>query len=470
MGPAARRFVDLLAEGRQSVWQVLPLTPVAEQGSPYSAHSLFAGNQLLLSPESLKEERFVGEIPSAARPASGRAVDFTSALAFKAQLAENAFQFSFERIRKEADFTEYRARNSDWLEDYALYEAITREQGLPWYEWPKALRDRRGSALGSKKEELAGSIDMTVFTQYLFDRQWSSLLAYAHSQGVRILGDVPFYVLHDSADVWAHRLLFKVDSSARPIYVSGVPPDYFSKTGQRWGNPVYDWGRMEATRYRWWQDRVARNLSQADSLRLDHFRGYVAYWEIPAQETTAENGTWVDVPLSFLTEVKARFPDLPFIAEDLGVITDEVRHAIDSLGIPGMKVLQFAFDGSSTNPHLPSNHPKNALVCTGTHDTNTTRGWFTDEADAKQKESLTSYLGREVNEESVTGFMIDAAMESPADLCIVPMQDLLNLGSEARMNNPGVPEGNWRWRALPAEMSAGLFSLLAEKTVSYGRS
>jgi 4-alpha-glucanotransferase len=261
-----------------------------------------------------------------------------------------------------------------------------------------------------------------------------------------------------------------VDSEGRPIFVGGVPPDYFSKTGQRWGNPVYDWTRMEATGYRWWKDRVAKGLQLYDMLRLDHFRGYVAYWEIPAECKTAKDGKWVELPRSFLAAVRGEFPDLPFVAEDLGVITDDVRQAIDNLAIPGMKLLQFAFDGSPDNPYLPPNHTKNSLVCTGTHDTNTTLGWFRDEASPNEKKALEKYIGHVVTEDNVDHEFITMAMESVADFCLLPMQDLLGLGSDARMNNPAIVMGNWKWRALSGELRSDLFQNLAEVTVSSGRS
>jgi 4-alpha-glucanotransferase len=396
-------------------------------------------------------------------------VDYEPALSFKDRLLENAYRFSYSRVRNETEFLDFRARNAVWLEDFALYDALSRENGGGWFLWPEDIRGRNPAALDEKRQLLKTAVERAVFEQYLFHRQWSELHAYSKSKGVQIIGDIPFYVLHDSADVWAHPELFKLGPHGRPIYVGGVPPDYFSRTGQRWGNPVYDWNRMEETDYRWWTERMKRSLELFDLVRLDHFRGYVAYWEIPAAEETAVNGTWVKTPKSFLRALRQNFPSLPFLAEDLGVITDDVRDTISRLRIPGMKVLLFAFDGSPTNPYLPPNHPRNSLVYTGTHDTNTTLGWFSDEAGPREKEALSSYLGRAVTERSVCDEFLGMAMGSAAELCVVPLQDLIGLGSEARMNDPSAAEGNWRWRVLPSQLSEGNLPRLADVTAANGR-
>jgi 4-alpha-glucanotransferase len=470
LGPAAHGFVDLISEAKQSLWQILPLTPVGDHGSPYSAHSLFAGNRLLLSPEFLVADGYLDGLPSVLPETDPGNVDYPKSIGFKDQVVERAYNFSFEKIRGEKDYSEFCGRNAFWLDDFALYEALTRAHGRPWVRWPEAVRRREKSTLEEKRTALAPLIEKAKFSQYLFQEQWASLKAHALSKGIRLLGDVPFYVLHDSSDVWAHPELFKLDAQGGAIFVGGVPPDYFSKTGQRWGNPVYNWERMAETGYGWWKERVSRGLGFADYLRLDHFRGYVAYWEIPEESSTAEVGRWVPLPENFLEVVKSSFPDLPFVAEDLGMITDDVRSAIDYLGIPGMRVLQFAFDGSSDNPHLPSNHTRNSLVCTGTHDTNTTLGWFAQEATPKEKDVLESYLGRSTSSVSVCTDFIQMAMGSVSDICILPFQDVLGLGADARMNNPGTSIGNWRWRALPEALSDASFQRLQELTVSTGRS
>jgi 4-alpha-glucanotransferase len=396
-------------------------------------------------------------------------VNYRECLAFKDSLMQSAFEFSFDRTRKERGYTDFCERNEGWLDDFARYDALSRKYGRPWFEWPEEIRKKDSNAMARATAELSQSINLAKFAQFLFEQQWSSLKEFAASRGVRILGDVPFYVLHDSSDIWSHVDLFKVDPQGMALFVGGVPPDYFSETGQRWGNPVYDWKRMEETGYRWWMERVTRDLTLADYLRLDHFRGYVAYWEIQADSPTAEKGSWVPLPRTFLESVKIHFPDLPFVAEDLGVITDDVREAMARLGLPGMRVLQFGFDGSPDNPHFPPNHPKNSLVCTGTHDTNTTLGWFLQEATDKDRETLGRYLGRPVTADSVCDDFLRMAMGSASDLCIIPFQDLLGLDGRARMNNPGASVGNWTWRALPEALSKDSFGKLADLTLSAGR-
>lgn len=423
-----------------------------------------------MSPEILVEDGYLRELPSDDfSSGSERGVDFQAEAEFKQRLLQSAFDYSYSRVRLEEEYRGFCDRNSWWLDEFALYVAIGMEQGTPWYEWPEQLRKRVGSALEESRSRLKHSVDMTMFSQFVFERQWSALMKYAHSRGIQILGDVPYYVLRDSADIWAHAEYFKVDAEGRPLFVGGVPPDYFSRTGQRWGNPVYDWFRLEETGYRWWMGRVKRGLELADMVRLDHFRGYVSYWEIPAGEATAMNGSWVELPKSFFESLKSTFPGLPLVAEDLGVITKEVNEARDSLGIPGMRVLQFAFDGSPDNTHLPPYHSKNSLVYTGTHDTNTTRGWFESEATSKERDSIQTHIGRPVTAESVADDFISMAQESSAVCAIIPMQDVLGLGGEARLNNPGMSTGNWTWRALREEIAEGSFRRLGEVTAANGR-
>ena len=470
LGPSAREFVELLAEAHQSLWQTLPLTPVGNHGSPYSPHSLFAGNPLLLSPEDLLEQGYLSSLPPYRQVEDPGRVNYPECLAFKDSLVKGAFMFSFERTRKERGYADFCERNGEWLDDFALYDALSRKYGHPWFAWPEEIRKRDASAIAREGSGLLQSVNLAKFAQFLFEQQWSSLKEFASSRGVRMLGDVPFYVLHDSSDIWSHTDLFKVDPEGVALFVGGVPPDYFSKTGQRWGNPVYDWKKMETTKYRWWMERVSRDLTLADYLRLDHFRGYVAYWEIPADSPTAEKGRWVPLPDTFLEAVKVSFPNLPFVAEDLGVITDDVREAMARLGLPGIRVLQFGFDGSPDNPHFPPNHPGNSLVCTGTHDTNTTLGWFLEEATDRDKETLQRYLGRPVTADSVCFDFLEMAMASTSDLSVIPFQDLLGLDGKARMNNPGSSVGNWTWRALPNALWRGSFRKLGDLTLSAGRS
>jgi 4-alpha-glucanotransferase len=469
LGQSAFEFVDQLQDANQSYWQILPLNPVTGHGSPYSSHSLFAGNPLLVSPERLVEEGLLPSLPDGAPQGDPSKVDYESALAFKDRLLERAYQFGYPRLRNDGDFLQFRAQNVAWLEDFALYDALSRENPGGWLLWSEEIRRRNPAALDHRRELLRPAVERAVFDQYFFHRQWSALHAYSKSKGVSIIGDLPFYVLHDSSDVWVHPELFRLDASGKSAFVGGVPPDYFSSKGQRWGNPLYDWRKMEETGYRWWTDRMNRSLELFDLVRLDHFRGYVAHWEVPVEEETAVKGRWVETPKSFLASLKQNFPGLPFLAEDLGEITDDVKEAIDALGIPGMKVLLFAFDGTPTNPYLPVNHPRSSLVYTGTHDTNTTLGWFRDEAGSREREALLSYLGRAVTEESVCDEFLGMAMGSAAELCIVPIQDLIGLGSEARMNDPSTAFGNWQWRVLPRQLSGGNLPRLAEVTAANGR-
>jgi 4-alpha-glucanotransferase len=469
LGPSAYRFVDQLAAAGQTLWQMLPLTPVGAHGSPYSPHSLFAGNPLLVSPEFLVRDGYLGRLPDPPGTADPTLVVFPAAIELKDRLLERAFDHSFASEESGSAFEEFCERNGAWLDDFALYDALCRAYGRPWTSWPEELRRRDRAAVEAAMSSQRRPVEQAKYSQFLFQLQWTALKEYASSKGVRILGDVPFYVLNDSSDIWARPDLFKVDQAGNPLFVGGVPPDYFSKTGQRWGNAVYDWARMEDTGYAWWRGRAARGLELSDLLRLDHFRGYVAYWEIPASSPTAESGRWVPVPGTFFGFLRSAFPDLPFVAEDLGVITDDVRHAISDLGIPGMRVLQFAFDGHADNPHLPSNHVRNSLVCTGTHDTNTTLGWYLQEADQRQRQVLESYLGRQVTASSVCRDMMGVAMSSVSDICVIPFQDVLGLAGEGRMNDPSTSQGNWRWRATLEQTSGEHFKALGELAASNGR-
>jgi 4-alpha-glucanotransferase len=463
-------FVDQLAAAGQTLWQMLPLCPVGAHGSPYSPHSLFAGNPLLISPELLVKDGYLDALPETPLVADQRLVDYPKAIELKDRLLERAFEFSFVSNRGATGYDEFCGRNEGWLDDFALYDALSRAHGGPWTSWPEGVRKRHKAAIEVERSSLLPHLERAKYAQFLFEEQWRALRSYASARGVRMFGDVPFYVLNDSCDIWSRPELFKIDEAGSPVFVGGVPPDYFSKTGQRWGNAVYDWARLEQTGYAWWRQRAARGLDLADLLRLDHFRGYVAYWEIPAASPTAATGRWARVPSSFLAFLREAFPDLPFVAEDLGVITDDVRDAMKALGIPGMRVLQFAFDGHEDNPHLPSNHVRNSLVCTGTHDTNTTLGWFLQEADQRDREVLESILGRRVTAASVCRDLMELAMSSVSDLCVIPLQDVLGLGEEARMNNPAASVGNWRWRATNDDISGGAFRVLGELSASSGRS
>jgi 4-alpha-glucanotransferase len=382
---------------------------------------------------------------------------------------------AYKRFRQKGDrrdYEEFCRSQLHWLDDYALFEVLKSHfQGKVWSEWPEELRDRRPEALHSVRQEMLEDLEVVKFLQFLFFRQWTGLKDYCLRKGVQLIGDIPIYVHHDSADVWAHQAIFKLDDSGRPYVVSGVPPDYFSETGQLWGNPVYRWDVLKERNYDWWLQRMEHNLILTDVVRVDHFRGLVAYWEVPVTEPTAVNGEWVEVPvLDFFRHLLKRFPYLPIIAEDLGTITPDVREIIHLFDLPGMKVLLFAFgDDVATNPYVPHNVMRNSVIYTGTHDNNTARGWFEKEAGPEVKNRLFAYLGREISVDEVHWELTRLAMMSVANLAIIPMQDILGLGEEARMNRPAGSRDNWEWRFLPEELTAETAENLREMTTTYGR-
>jgi 4-alpha-glucanotransferase len=475
LGPEACTFVDFLEDARQTFWQVLPLNPIDPiyGNSPYSSISAFAGNTLLISPDRLFEEGLLSRgdlepIPSF----SHSRCDYTSAILYKDKLLERAYQnFTGHRKQRES-FDQFCADNSFWLEDFSLFVCLKeRFHGNIWNQWPKEFRDRNENALSAVHLECGEQIDKTSFRQYIFFKQLESLKVYCQEREIHPVGDLSIYPSFDSVDVWAHPDLFKLDEEKRPVFVSGVPPDYFSETGQLWGNPVYNWDVLRKTGYKWWMDRIAHNARLFDILRIDHFRGLVAYWEIPADEKSAINGRWVDSPgEDFLNTLAKHFPRLALVAEDLGTITQNVREVMDRFGLPGMKILMFAF--SEDNPHhpyLPHTYNEKCVVYTGTHDNNTARGWFEKEALPEEKGRLFRYLGREVPVDEVHWEMIRLAMLSAARWVILPMQDMLGLGEEARMNKPSVPLGNWEWRLLPGQLSENVSENLREITVESAR-
>ena len=472
LGPAARRFVDLLARARQTWWQVLPLNPPAQAGCPYQAYSAFAGDPLLISLDALAEEKLVrrSEVPVEAWPEDR--IDFARVAAFKAPLLVLAWQRFNGARRHEAlreEFGRFRKRQRDWLEDYALYVALKHHHGAAtsWVDWPGGLARRDARALEAARTEFAGAIDRAAFEQFLFARQLAALRTYAKSKGVKLLGDLPIYVSHESADVWANRAMFELDGSGRPRAVAGVPPDVFSEDGQRWGNPLYDWKAMAREGFLWWVDRARATLAQVDLVRLDHFRAFAAYWRIPADRPTARHGRWVRAPGRALFETLRRaLKGMPFVAEDLGVITPDVEALRDDFAMPGMRVLQFAFGSGHDNPFLPHNHVRGAIAYTGTHDNDTTVGWFKS-LDDEAKRHLLHYAPG-AKRDPAWG-LIRLAMASVADIAIVPLQDLLRLGSEARINTPGTSEGNWSWRVKPSLLRPSVFDRLGELTETYGR-
>ncbi len=478
LGPAAFRFTDFLAECRQRYWQLLPLTPTstAMGNSPYSSDSAFAGNPLLISPERLVDDGWL--TPADLRhshphtPFDPHRVDYESAAALKTALLQLAYERAKTSLHTHADFLRFVREQAFWLDDYALFRALKAHHlGEPWTQWPQELRDRDAHALHTARDRFHNRIVLEQFQQFLFHTQWHALKRHCGDRRLRLIGDVPIYVQHDSADVWAHPDYFKLDEQKQPTVVAGVPPDYFSATGQLWGNPVYDWRRLAQTRYEWWVQRVTHNLALYDLVRIDHFRGFAAYWEIPAGAATAQAGRWVDGPgADFFETLRQRVPELPVIAEDLGVITPDVTALMHRFNLPGMKILLFAFgDDLPTNPYAPHNHIPHCVVYTGTHDNNTIRGWLRKEISPEELRRLYAYLGREPDEHHLHWELIRLAMMSVAETVIIPLQDLLGLGEEARMNHPSTTHGNWEWRVMPQQMTRRIAARLAEITTLYGR-
>jgi len=486
LGPVVSAFLAWMERAGQSLWQVLPLGPTGPGDSPYGGTSAFAGNPLLVSPERLVEDGWLAAGDLAGAPGSGPdAVDFEAAAASKAAVLRAAW----ERFGREAgedarrDLSRFAASRDQgtWLSDWALFSAAKRARGgAAWLDWEPALAAREPAALEDARRELAAEIAFEEFVQFLFFRHWSAVHDEARRRGIQILGDVPIYVAHDSADVWAHRELFALDAAGLPVTVAGVPPDYFSETGQLWGYPVYDWTANARERYRWWIDRLRANLRLADLVRLDHFRGFAAFWEVPAGETTAIGGRWTKGPGKALFSAAKRslgggeLP-LPLVAEDLGSIDAPVLDLLEELGIPGMRVLQFAFS-EDDSPHLPHRHTENALVYTGTHDNDTTRGWAAA-LSPEERARLLAYAGGDGGEPggsatataTAAADLIRLAYTSPARRAIVPLQDVFGLGSEARMNTPGRAAGNWRWRARGSDFTDGRAEELRRLAVVAGR-
>ncbi len=469
-GPEASRFVDTLAEAGQRVWQVLPLTPVGYGHSPYASPSTFAGNPLLISPERLVDAGWLeaSDLADAPHFPTGH-VDFERAIPFKHALLRRAFV----RARQQGFPSDYRAfcaREAYWLEDYALFTALKAHYaGVPWTDWPAPLARRTPEALTAARAELAEAIEQHRFEQFVFARQWDDLRAYARRRGVSIFGDLPIYVAHDSADVWAAPDLFHLDPDGRPTAVAGVPPDYFSATGQRWGNPLYRWDRMRSLGYAWWTARLARTLDFVDLVRLDHFRGFEAFWAIPADEETAVNGQWVEGPGADLFEAfeRALGHPLPLVAEDLGLITPGVRDLMGRFELPGMVVLQFAF-GDPESEYLPHHYRRALVAYTGTHDNDTVAAWWSGLGDVERRFTR-RYLGLAGRGEPVHWAAVRAVMASVADRAVFPLQDVLGIGGEGRMNVPGKEVGNWAWRFSWDQVSACTVSHLRDLTETYGR-
>jgi 4-alpha-glucanotransferase len=475
MGSGAYRFVDFLAAAKQRFWQILPLSPTepAHGNSPYYSSSAFAGNPLLISPEILYREGLLteAELASTTRFPRGN-VDYGSVGTHKRELLSTAFQH-FQGKEPSHEYGTYCSENAYWLNDYALFKALkSHHRGAAWNEWPQEHRDRHPESLAAMERHLHGTIEQEKFCQYIFAKQWKLLRQYCNDRGIQIIGDLPIYVTYDSADLWSHPELFKLDEDKRPLAVAGVPPDYFSETGQLWGNPVYRWDELREKGYEWWEQRIIHNLRMFDLIRVDHFRGFVAYWEVPAHAKDAREGKWVEAPAEdFFDHLKKNISPLPIIAEDLGVITPDVEEVMRHFGFPGMKLLVFAFgDDLPINPYIPHNLERNCVAYTGTHDNNPVRGWIEEEASFEEKSRLFQYLGREVPANELPWEMVRLVMMSVANTVIFPMQDILGLGGETRMNRPATAKGNWQWRLRDELLSGSVAGELAEMTSIYGRS
>jgi 4-alpha-glucanotransferase len=463
LGAASRRFVDWLASAGQRWWQVLPLGGLGPGNSPYMSSSAFAGNPSLIDLDELSQRGWLeaDELePPVALPASH--VDYPSTIAWRrSRLERAAARFAQHGdAAARADLGRFCDRHAAWLEDYALFMALDEAQrGRPWQEWPDGLANRDPAALDRVRAQLAPRLDYWRFVQWCFDRQLRALRAYARPRGVQLFGDAPIFVAAQGADAWTHRRLFDLDAAGRPEAVAGVPPDYFSPTGQRWGNPLYRWEAHAAEDYAWWVARVRHALESFDLLRIDHFRGFVAHWRIPERETTAVHGEWVPGPGAALFEAMERaLGTLPIVAEDLGIITPDVDALRRRFRFPGMKVLQFAWGGDIDNPHLPHNHSRDTVVYTGTHDNDTTAGWWSG-ADAEQRRHLCDYLATDGSE--IHRDMVRAACASVADTAIIPLQDLLGLDGRHRMNTPGRADGCWEWRFGWSQLDDGLAQRLS---------
>src|SRR6266850_1895315 len=473
LGPAAVAWIDRLHEAGQSWWQVLPLGPTGYGDSPYQALSSFAGNALLISPDWLVEDELVSRVDSAPGAFPAGKVDFEAVKRSKQKLLETAWG-SFNaggRSDLRAAFEQFVAAQAHWLDDYALFRALKeRYRGAPYLEWPEELVRRTPAALDRARRQLAAKIEQVRFSQFLLFRQGARLKAHARARGVRLIGDLPFFVSPDSSDVWANPELFLLDQELRPRVVAGVPPDYFSAQGQRWGNPIYDWNALAARGYGFCIDRLRALLEHVDAIRLDHFRGFAAAWHVPAGAPTAQSGKWEPGPgAAFFSAVQKAIGGLPFLAEDLGIITPDVAALRDQFQLPGTRVLQFAFDGHSDNPHLPDNYAANTVAYTGTHDNPTTRGWYEDLPDAERRNLWRSLNRPGGSSADAAPALMEMLWSSRAALAIAPLQDVLNLGKDARMNRPGSAEGNWRWRATDEMVSAASFQTLREWTRASGR-
>ena len=480
LGTEAYKFIDFLLSAAQSLWQVLPLGPTGYGDSPYACYSAFAGNTLLISPEVLVDEGLLSTTDLPEKDKREK-VDFAEAHRVKEQLLRRAYQ-NYTRTTDtnlRSAFETFAQREAHWLEDYALFRALKDAHGgVAWNEWDSPFVRRVPSALERARDELREEVEAQMFYQFLFFRQWFALKSYCNQNGIKVVGDLPIFVAHDSADVWTSPQQFKLDKDGKPLVVAGVPPDYFSSTGQLWGNPLYDWERMLGDGFKWWIERVRATFTVVDIARVDHFRGFAACWEIPGGDQTAERGQWVEAPGKELFKtIRKTLGELPIIAEDLGVITPDVIALREEFGFPGMRILQFGFGSDTKNIDLPHNYIPNVVAYTGTHDNDTTVGWFGSVAgegstrSAEQIERERTFCLNYLNTkgEEIHWDFIRTVLASVANTAIVPVQDLLGLGTDARMNLPNSTEGNWSWRYESGVLTDELAERLKELTKLYGR-
>lgn len=473
LGTEAYRFIDFLAGSDQQYWQVLPLGPTGFGNSPYMSYSSMAGNPLLISLEILQGEGYLndGDLWNVPEFPSDQ-VDYDRVIAYKMPLLQRAYD-NFKTSATQAQrsqFASFCDSKSYWLDDYALFMALKEaNDSASWYTWEPEFAQHRLEDLDKWGRRHAAAVAFHKFVQFQFFYQWANLKAYANKRGIEIIGDIPIYVAHDSADVWANPENFCLDEETyEPALMAGVPPDYFSETGQLWGNPVYDWQHLQKTNFKWWVQRFEAMLDYVDIIRIDHFRGFESYWAVPQGEETAMNGEWVEAPgAEFFTLLRSKLGKLPILAEDLGVITLAVESLRDHFEFPGMRILQFAFGSDPGNPFLPFNFVRNCVVYTGTHDNDTTVGWYESREEWEQK-AILRYLGH-VSPDGIHWDLIRMALQSIANLAIIPVQDLLGLDSQARMNFPGKAEGNWAWRYQPGVLTESLRDFFKEMTTTFGR-
>ncbi len=471
LGPECYRWVDFLAESGCSLWQILPLGPTGYGDSPYQCFSAFAGNPYLVSPAMLMEQNLLKREDFVDRPDfPADHVDFGPVISWKLTLLDRAYA-RFKKSRSEKlklAYTAFCEEEKHWLNDFALFMAIKEKLGGgSWGGWPQEFRNREPEALARFQMENPEEIEKHTFRQFLFFDQWKKVMAYAHAKSIQIIGDIPIFVAYDSSDAWSHPELFFINKKGQPTVVAGVPPDYFSPTGQLWGNPLYKWPLHKKQGYQWWIDRFRAVLKLVDIVRLDHFRGFAGYWEVPAGLPTAEIGRWVKGPgVDFMKAIQRAFPELPIIAEDLGVITPDVEFLRDTFNLPGMRIFQFGFGSTPADPFLPHNYPVNCVAYTGTHDNDTSLGWYLS-APENESDFCRRYLAR--SGDDIAWDLIRGIWSSVAAFAITTLQDLLSLGTEARMNFPGKPAGNWSWRYQPADLDRPLITRLKEFNYLYKR-